>query len=565
MKRYFSPELGLTAHMQGDCTAAFEAAFDRLPDNSELVLEPGVYRFDAGSARRAQYSLSNSDAVGCHRVSIWLRRRKGIVLNGCGAEILFHGQTMPIALDGCRDITLKNLVIDWDIPHTSEGEIIAVHDDFIDLKINKQLYPFHVEDGKLIFDGGDWQEPLWRGSHTEFDARTGKVAYGRGDTFPNTVQQQVSEEVVRFYGDFAAHRPQQGNIVVLRHGRREHPGILIQDSTDIAVENLTMHASGGLGILAQFSENLRFWRVKMLPNRAKGRCFASGHDDGIHLSADSGTVRVEECSFLGLMDDPVNLHGIAAKLERRLDAHTVMGRFMHPQSKGFARWALPGHTVALLDAQEMSEAAQGTVKRYELCTPETFRLEFEAPLPQAAFTAGSLENLTRTAALICRNNWFGSCRARGLLFCTPKPALVENNIFESAGAAILIAGDACTWYESGRCQDVKIRGNYFADCCLTSAYGGGEGIVSIHPELPCPHVGAVCHRGIRIEHNTFETSDARVLYALCTAGLRFYGNRIVRSYTYPGRWPKKKLVTLEHCSDTEIDDNLLIGDVVGTG
>ena len=54
----------------------------------------------------------------------------------------------------------------------------------------------------------------------------------------------------------------------------------------------------------------------------------------------------------------------------------------------------------------------------------------------------ALENLTWSPDVEIKNTFFGSCRARGLLVTTPGKVVIENNIFESSGSAILIAGDA---------------------------------------------------------------------------------------------------------------------------
>lgn len=561
MSTYTSDSLGLFPG--AECTGGFCRALAQLPDKSTLRLQPGEYRFSAAAAVAGSYPLSNSDILETRRLSVRLQNRRDITLDGGGARLIFHGQTMPFTLDGCTGITLKNFTIDWDIPLTAEGIVTAACGEYVDIAIDRRLYPFHLEGSTLVFDGGDWHEPVWQWGNTEFDTRTGQVAAGRGDTWPETTQQLLENGCVRFCGDFAGSQPQPGNVVVLRHGRREHAGIFLQGCRDICLENITMHANGGLGILAQFSHDLTFRRIHMVPNRAAGRLFAGGHDDGIHLSADSGRITVEECSFLGLMDDPLNLHGIAARVERIEEGQAVIGRFVHPQSNGFDLWALPGHTIDFLDGEDMHSLGTVQAKSFELLDKELFRLELDGDLPPQAGPGASMENMTRTASLVCRNNHFGACRARGVLCCTPKPVLIENNLFESAGAAILIPGDACTWYESGRCRDVTIRGNYFAPGCLRSEYLSGDAIISIHPELPAPRADRPCHTNITVENNTFHTADGRVLYALCTSGLRFCGNRIVRSYALPPRGEENPLVTTRCCTGVAVSRNRLVGDVVG--
>ena len=136
-------------------------------------------------------------------------------------------------------------------------------------------------------------------------------------------------------------------------------------------------------------------------------------------------------------------------------------------------------------------------------------------------------------------------------------------MFESAGSAILIAGDANFWYESGACSDVLIRGNHFADCCMTSMYQFCEGIISICPEIPKPELHKPFHRNIKITENTFQSFDYSVLYALSVQGLEFSHNRIIRSYVYEPMDRKHHMINLEYCSNVTLHDNHLIGDVLG--
>lgn len=564
MKTVYAEHWGVCPDSGLDATAQLRRMLIANPDDTQFILSPGRYDFFAAGGEEKDYVLSNSDAINPHRLSIVLSGMKHIIFNGNGARFIFHGHTMPFTVDGSHSVTIKNLTIDWEIPLTAEGVVVRATPTYIDLAIDPALFPHRVEGDRLLFTGEDWEEAVWQWGNTEFDVRTGRVAENRGDTFPPTVQTLLPDGTVRFFGTFV-HMPQEGNVVVLRHGKRIHAGIFLQDSTDVTVEAVTIHSTGGLGILAQFCTDLQFRRVSMLPNRSKGRRFVSGHDDGIHLTANSGTVLVEACSFLGLMDDPLNLHGIAAKIDKIVDAHTIQGRFMHEQSKGFTQWAAPGDTVSFVNARDMHTVAERRARSFSLSTPETFLLVLEGPIPLEVGEGDSLENLTCTAALICRNNHFGSCRARGILFCTPKPVLVENNIFESSGAAILIAGDASSWYESGSCRDVVIRGNYFASCCLSSSYLGGDAVISIHPEVGVPTARYPCHSNIRIEENLFQTEGVPLLYALSASGLTFCGNRLARSHTYPARCPGRAIITLSHCTDVTIQENLPVGDASWDG
>jgi hypothetical protein len=194
---------------------------------------------------------------------------------------------------------------------------------------------------------------------------------------------------------------------------------------------------------------------------------------------------------------------------------------------------------------------------------DRFEVEFAAAAPEAIKVGDALENLTWAPDFTARNTWFGSCRARGLLVSTPGRVVIENNDFVSSGAAILIAGDANGWYESGAVQDVLIRGNRFHPSCLTSWYQFGEGIISILPIIPQPDPEKPFHRNIRIEGNQFDMFDYSVLYALSVEGLAFKDNTIKHNTQYRPWQGRKAMLTFEACKRVEVSGNKLADDVLG--
>ena len=56
-----------------------------------------------------------------------------------------------------------------------------------------------------------------------------------------------------------------------------------------------------------------------------------------------------------------------------------------------------------------------------------------------------------------RNKVLRRHRARGILVTTPESAVIEKNLFSTAGTAILIEGDTDYWFESGAIRDL-VRG-----------------------------------------------------------------------------------------------------------
>lgn len=562
MKTVYAKDWGIEANVSIDFTAHFQKMFKANPNDTMFILESGSYHFWSQNAIKQEYYLSNTTIENPRKLALLLQDMNHVILDANNSEFIFHGQIMPITIDTCSNIIIKNLKIDWEIPLTAEGVVLHSNESYVDISIDHNLFPHKVEHNELIFIGENWESKLWDWSITEFDCKTKKVAYRSGDTFPKTWQERLDNGHVRCHGEFKT-IPKVGNLLVLRHNERIHAGIFIVDSNEISLDNISIYNTGGLGILAQFSHNLSFRQIKIIPNISRGRRITSGHDDGIHLSCNSGHITVENCYFYGLMDDPLNIHGIATRILKKENKNILMGEFAHPQSQGFHQWALQGHKVAFIKTDDMSQLFILTVKDYKLISKSMFVIEFEEEVPDEIKIGYSMENITRTASITCSNNFFGNCRARGILISTPKTVLIENNIFESAGAAILIAGDANYWYESGNCNDVLIRNNHFSESCLTSSYLGGDAVISIHPEVGAPCKEKPFHKNIRIENNSFQTADYPVVYAFCTKGILFSENRIIRSYLSEPWNRLKHMLTFEYCSEVTVQKNRLIGEVLG--
>lgn len=461
------------------------------------------------------YFISNSEPAAAHTVGVLLEGARDQTLDFRGETLRFEQEAIAIALDGCENITIENAVIDWSIPFSAEGTILTASPEAVTVAIDPEKYPHHVEDGTLVFTGPGWTSRYF--GAIEFD-KDGRVRAGAGDTFP-PVTADITPSGVELRGAFSV-VPQVGNTLVLRHGVRSHPGFFCQNSKNITLRNVTFHATCGLGALFQFCENITVQHVSFVPG--PGRRVLSGHDDGLHFSNCRGQILVEDCRFQGLMDDPINVHGTSVQVLSH-SGGLVQGRFGHPQSIGFATWAAPGDQLSILDCRTLNALGTAVVKSFSLSDPVHFTLELDRPLPAGVDLA--LENLTNTPRLLCRRNFFGSCRARGLLVTTPRTVVIEDNTFESSGSAILLSGDANAWYESGVCRDVTIRRNRFFHC-LTSYYQFCEGVISLCPEIPDKAGSSGFHENIAITDNLFDCPGVPALYAHCARQIRFSQNTL---------------------------------------
>ncbi|MBQ6823113.1 MAG: hypothetical protein IJP27_00525 [Clostridia bacterium] len=546
-----------------DITLAIHTLFSEYPEDTEFIFEDADYYFSPHEALFADYRLSNSDPAPHRVLAIWMKQMKNCILRGNGARLWLAGHMQVFTLDHCTDILLDGFTVNWKKPLVAEGEVVAKGEGYLDVFVDPEAFPHRLSGDCLEFDvgAGEWYRMSMNA--IAFEPHTRTVRRGTGDFSFSSVT-PLGESVYRFA--FKKPAPVEvGDRLNLRHNQRLHAGIFSEKCERMTAQNITFHSCGGLGCLAQFCKDLIYKNVNFLPDVFRSRYASSGRDDGMHITCNSGTVTITECSFHALMDDPINVHGCCVTVDEVVDARTLRCRYRHRQAGGFHYWAEAGDEIVFIDRSTMSPMGKALAATYRLEDYYTFLLSFAEPLPPsllAQATKGdalALDNLSHTAAFVCTKNRFGSCRARGILVSTPKKVQITENYFESSGSAILVAGDSNHWFESGACHDVEISRNIFTDACLTSNYQFCEGVISITPVVPNPSLGTPFHDHIRITENTFDVADTPVLSAFSCAELTFSKNRIFKSPAAE-RWHHSDHdILLNFCKGITLEENEWIG------
>lgn len=536
-------------------------------DSEVLIKFPvGRYDFRTDSSHVKTYFESNTTDNNPKNLAFLIEKCQNLIIDGGGSDFVFHGSMQPFSIDNSENITIKNVNIDWDIPLTAQAEVVSATNEIIELKIDTDQFPYVIEDGWLYFINKTWKEPMWKWGTMEFDVATRLVVPQTGDNgcFRAIDNKYSFEEqkhgIIHMLGEFTR-VPAVGNYLVLRHSPRDHAGIFVWHSENIHLENINVFHAAGLGCLSQYSRDLDYRNINFIPNPQKNR-FLSAHDDGFQISNCAGQVNIIDCEFAGLMDDPINVHGTSVRIIEILNDHKLKCLFVHKQSEGML-WGRPGEEIAFLENESMQTVSTGRLKSFNAINTSEFIIEFEDDVPEGIFVGDALENLSWTPDLHISNCVFGSCRARGLLVTTPGKVVIENNIFESSGSAILIAGDANYWYESGAVNDVVIRNNTFNDPCLSSMYQFCEAIISIYPEIPKLNSETPYHRNIVIENNVFHPFDYPVLFAKSVDNIDFINNKIIRSKRFKAFHKRKYTLSFEACKDVKVSGNIFEGDVLG--
>ena len=520
-----------------------------------LVFPEGRYDFWPEHAEKRNYFISNtSSETECpsklKTVGLLFEKMKNLTIEGNGSLFVFHGKMTTFALTHCENIHIQNIKIDFERPTMSEMTFRTVSDSVI-------IADIHPDSRHTIVNGHlQWYGEGW--GMTNFHAilvnpASGTEVYSSWAPFQKATTVMIATGQVRFNGDFKKYNFQPGEVLTIRDPVRDQVGGFINLSKNITVKNVSMHYMHGLGIVNQFSENLHYDSVLVMPRPESDRMIAS-FADCIHFSGCKGQVTIENCRFKGTHDDPINVHGTHLQVTGIISPTRLKIRFMHPQTYGFEAF-FAGDTVAFVHSSKLQVFGTAVLTSAKLISEREMEVEFATPVPRDMVVNDCLENITWTPSVTIRNCRFERVNTRGLLITTRKKVLIEKNAFIGIGMhAILIANDASSWYESGEVRDVTIRNNVFENCGYNSA--PGNYIIAIAPETHGSE--NIVHRNIRIENNIFKIYDFPVLTAHNTETLIFKNNKIIRTeFMKPG--DKRPQFSLNACRKAEIKNNQVEG------
>lgn len=544
---YNLADYGLTPDNRENASPLLEKALEVIRKESPkgkrifITLPPGRYDFyPEGSAVR-EYYISNHDQTNPKYVGIPLENMENLVFDGQGAELIFHGRMLPISLLHAANCTLKNFHIDFENPHINQVKILE--NDTVAGTIVYEVAPwvtYEIRDSVFFAQGEDWEHVP--GSGIAFEGETKRLVYRTSDIRVGT--KNVTEIAPRTIKCFQWKDPRliPGTVVAMRGNPRPTPGIFISNSTNTVLENIQIHYAEGMGVLAQVSENITLDKLSVCLRGENDPRYFTTQADATHFSGCKGIIISKNGLYEGMMDDAINVHGTYLKVIKRIDDKTLIGRYMHNQSFGF-EWGRPGDAVQFIQSNTMEiTGEQNKIASIEATDKpdyhgaKEFRISFEQPLePEISETETyGIENLEWTPEVIFADNTIRNNRARGSLFSTPKPTIVENNLFDhTSGTAILLCGDCNGWYETGACHNVIIRNNTFINS-LTNMFQFTNAIISIYPEIPeLDKQQKYFHSNILIENNIFETFDNPIVYAKSVDGLIFRNNITKRNNQYP--------------------------------
>ncbi|MBN8218004.1 MAG: hypothetical protein J0L75_15285 [Spirochaetes bacterium] len=520
-------------------------------ERTTISLKPGVHHIVGDFLSERLCAISNNDS-GIKRVLVDLTGARHVDVEGNGAELRIHGLVVPFLLRGARDVSIRNVTIDWDRPTLSQGLVEAAREGAVELRFDAET-PFEVASRQLVFTGDRYRSRSL-GYALAFDPKRGETSYLAPDHFALRHYHhatQIGPDRVRLEGDFNG-APPIGSLLVFSHEGREAPAIAIADCRDIALADIKIYHAAAMGVIAQGSANLTLTRVDIMRRPGSERVFST-HADATHFVDCRGRLRITDCLMENQKDDPCNLHGIFYPVRAKLGDRTLAAGIGHGQQAGCVTFAA-GDAIAWYDTQSMRRLGASRVAEVSLINGGMLRVETHDPLPELPWERLSFMREDHDIDVAISGCTFRNNRARGLLVSTLGKVLIEKNHFHVPGAALLFEGDTNYWFESGPVEDVEVRDNFFDEC----NYGvWGKALFQFTPRVPRPEPGLSFHRNIRIHHNRIKAIFYPLLHAESVEGLSFTENRVEKGDSYPLRLGAAPFSVQPDCSPVVEKGNLI--------
>ena len=493
-----------------------------LAKGSKTVLVPkGVYEVDPGEI-----------------ASVYFEDLDGVTVDFQGSELRGKLKSAMVKLKDCRNVTLKNLVIDYpfNLPFTQAIIESVGQDGEWDVRIvegypdnGKAGWPIQVYDAKT----GDLVNSMRMEGEKVASLGEGRyrVTGGRNRTG------KVGDVVVWSLGCDTFFDTQSVD-------SRGHAVYLV-GCANCRIENVTVYSTPGSN---GFREILgpggnAYHKCSVVPRPIETdpvkrgiRRFRSGSHDAFNSRGMRKGPSIVGCVACNHCDDDVNIHGpyqFIASAEGHMARAFVKDMYKGTLKVGdpvqfvTADGYSPVETPKIVSIREAHYTpAEHEAMRKGLCQQISkacntmVEIEFDREHP--VIRAGSLFVSQNQAGngFVLKDCRFGPNRARGFL-CNASHGLVENCTFDRLESYAVLSRPSYRWLEGGAAQNVQFKNCTFIDCGMfLGTHREMETTPSCHRNLSvagCRFSGqngvldVRCCTGLILKDNTFELSTEKAV------------------------------------------------------
>jgi len=496
----------------------------KIENGTTLTLPESVHHARPNDFGFRFLHISNNDD-GIKHIVFDLSGLENVTIDGNGAELVMHGEIIPFFMEGAKNITVKNLTIDWAHPFYAQGEVVAAGAGWLEIRFEDE-YDVRIIDGQLMAVNPDLKYPVALHNLNFIDPTKGEQAYRSSDEYNmlRAGNYKVTKNVdgtIRMKSTHMRNEPKAGQIAVFQCDRRTSPAIAVQNSSNIRIENVTQYHAGAIANIFEGSENIYIDRMTM---KRRGNRWYSVLNDATHYVDCRGDIFITNSHFEFQGDDGTNIHGIYRTVDGRSGENGLTMRLNHYQQLG-VNTIHPGDTVALCDRETLAILAKLTVTKIDPHDHQITNYTFKEPLPDFDWPHIVAMYYQTNVNVNISGNTFQNNRGRGVLVKTFGKITIRDNYFHTPGPAVITSYRTNgKWFESGPLDDLEITNNTFDQCMFGD---WGRALFSMGTTQ-----GKPTSRNVRIHNNKIIQIYKPLLRASNIENLEFYDNTIVPGAGY---------------------------------
>lgn len=367
--------------------------------NVRILFGKGVYPFYPEQGAREFLTLSNNDS-GDKRIAFLIKDMRNVTIEGDGSDFMFHGCMVPFAVKGSSNVTIKGVSVDYDYPWTFEGTVLS--SDPVSRSFTVKVFPdtkYRIEGDRLFFGGYDWEYPM--GESILFDPKTHRpffdtCAYDHGYWSGEMGARDLGDGVVEFTRLSARDVPPVGSVWDDKGPtglNRRFPAMAVLSSKNINIENVHIYRSGGMGLIAEYSENISVKGFSTAAHEDSPRMVTTSAD-ATHFVSCNGKIIIEDSLFESMLDDAANIHGIYMLVDSVLSVNTLRAHFGHFQQVG-DQFADEGDVISFVDKSNLRPVGSGRIRSIDKSDLKAYIIETDFDLGGVADPTNiALENIS---------------------------------------------------------------------------------------------------------------------------------------------------------------------------
>jgi hypothetical protein len=423
-----------------------------------------------------------------------------LIIDGNGSKLVVHDIARFIRMRFSQDITIKNLIVDYEVPLYTAAVVESISDDgTVELTLLDGHPPPESNQRFMEEKRGMFYDPAYPRMANNLvlliNMREEWQALGNNRYRLQAVNPDLVANV-------------KPGMVYICAPRYRPQGIELYNSQNITLADITTYYLPGIGVVTSFADELKMIRVKML--RREDRLLGV-QNGGTNIRNARIGPWIEGCRFENTGDDNNHISALTVTPVGQLSANEIIVSPNQPGTRVYSpdQDMRPGDTLAFFDRPAGRVLAKAKIVEAELLPDRNTRILVDQDLPQLILAENlqgfpplnvtQIYNLERACGnFVFRDNSFIRGRRIGIL-AKSGPGLIENNRFEELGG-----GGVEIWnapFEGLHAHDLLIRNNLFRRNGI-SHYSRNDAGAAIWSQVFGGRPSPPLHQNIRIIGNT---------------------------------------------------------------